>query len=161
MAPRKTLGKKTKTISLVSKEDMSSKSKEGWSFILSFSWEVSITPQCYACIIALALHKHKHHSSCMGNIPETSIWNYWNIVMKHTGATYETHLWNIWNIHMKHGNTYMGLTHVKQVKHTIETYETLIWNICSMSCYFMFHCMYTLWSCVFNASVDVWVTKAP
>jgi hypothetical protein len=27
---------------------------------------------------------------------------------------------------MKHGNTYMGLTHVKQVKHTIETYETLI-----------------------------------
>ena len=40
MAPRKTLGKKTKTISSVSEEDMSSKSKGGWSPDLSSSWEV-------------------------------------------------------------------------------------------------------------------------
>ena len=41
MAPRKTLAKKTKTISLVSEEDMSSKSKGGWSPIPSSPWEVS------------------------------------------------------------------------------------------------------------------------
>ena len=41
MAPRKTLAKKTKTISSVSEEDMSSKSKGGWSPTPSSPWEVS------------------------------------------------------------------------------------------------------------------------
>ena len=40
MAPKKTLGKKTKTISLVSEEHMSSKSKGGWSLVPSSPWEV-------------------------------------------------------------------------------------------------------------------------
>jgi hypothetical protein len=26
----------------------------------------AVTPQCYACIISLALHDHKHHSSMHG-----------------------------------------------------------------------------------------------
>jgi hypothetical protein len=78
-----------------------SKSQDG-----IFIRERAVTPQCYACIISLALHDHKHHSSMHGQYT-------WNIVMKHTGKTCETHLWNIWNIHMKHGNTYMGLTHVR------------------------------------------------
>ena len=43
MVPRKTLAKKTKTISLVGEEDMSSKSKGGWSPIPSSPWEVSTT----------------------------------------------------------------------------------------------------------------------
>ena len=38
---RKTLAKKTKTISLVSEEDMSLKSKGGWSPVPSSLWEVS------------------------------------------------------------------------------------------------------------------------
>jgi hypothetical protein len=41
MAPRKTLAKKIKTISSVSEEDMSSKSKGGWSPIPISPWEVS------------------------------------------------------------------------------------------------------------------------
>ena len=41
MAPRKTLAKKTKTISLVSEEDMGSKSKGGWSSVPCSPWEVS------------------------------------------------------------------------------------------------------------------------
>ena len=41
MMPRKTLGKKTKTISSVSEEDMSSKSKGVWSPVPSSPWEVS------------------------------------------------------------------------------------------------------------------------
>ena len=41
MAPRKTLAKKTKTISLVGEHDMSSKSKGGWSPVPSSSWKVS------------------------------------------------------------------------------------------------------------------------
>jgi hypothetical protein len=40
MAPRKTLAKKTKTISLVSEEDMSSKRKGGRSPIPNSPWEV-------------------------------------------------------------------------------------------------------------------------
>jgi len=40
MAPRKTLAKKTKTISSVSEEDMSSKSKGGRSLVPSSLWEV-------------------------------------------------------------------------------------------------------------------------
>ena len=43
MAPRKTLAKKTKTISLVSEEDMGSKSKGGRSPIPSSLWQVSTT----------------------------------------------------------------------------------------------------------------------
>jgi hypothetical protein len=41
MALRKTLAKKTKTISSVSEEDMSSNNKVGWSPIPNSSWEVS------------------------------------------------------------------------------------------------------------------------
>ena len=41
MAPRKTLAKKTKTISSVSEEDMSSNSKGGWSPTPGSPWEVS------------------------------------------------------------------------------------------------------------------------
>ena len=41
MAPRKTLAKKTNTISLVSEEDMGSKSKGGRSPVPSSPWEVS------------------------------------------------------------------------------------------------------------------------
>jgi hypothetical protein len=41
MGSRKTLDKKTKTISLVGEEDMSSKSKGGQSPILGSPWEVS------------------------------------------------------------------------------------------------------------------------
>jgi hypothetical protein len=40
MAPRKTLAKKTKTISSVGEEDMSLKSKGGWSPIPCSPWEV-------------------------------------------------------------------------------------------------------------------------
>jgi hypothetical protein len=31
-----------------------------------FIRERAVTPQCYACIILLALHDHKHHSSMHG-----------------------------------------------------------------------------------------------
>jgi hypothetical protein len=41
MAPRKTMGKKTKTISSISEEDMSSKNKGGQSPIPSSPWKVS------------------------------------------------------------------------------------------------------------------------
>ena len=41
MAPRKTLAKKTETISLVSEEDMGSKSKGGRSPVPNSLWEVS------------------------------------------------------------------------------------------------------------------------
>ena len=41
MAPRKTMAKKTKSISLVGEEDMSSKSKGGWSPVPSSSWDMS------------------------------------------------------------------------------------------------------------------------
>ena len=41
MAPRKTLAKKTKTISLVGEKDISSKSKGGRSPVPSSPWEVS------------------------------------------------------------------------------------------------------------------------
>ena len=47
MAPRKTLAKKTKTISLVSEEDMGSKSKGGRSPIPSSPWEVSTATEEY------------------------------------------------------------------------------------------------------------------
>jgi hypothetical protein len=40
MAPTKTLAKKTKTISSVDEEDMSSKSKGGWSPVPNSTWEV-------------------------------------------------------------------------------------------------------------------------
>jgi hypothetical protein len=43
MAPRKILDKKTKTISLVGEEDMSSKSERGQSPVPSSPWEVLTT----------------------------------------------------------------------------------------------------------------------
>jgi len=43
MAPRKTLAKKTKTISSVGEEDMSPMGKGGWSPVPNSPWEVSTT----------------------------------------------------------------------------------------------------------------------